>query len=263
MQTDRFFMDPACSPDTWLLWIGPKQYGSVCIHSSSGAIKQLEYRDFDLYGTDVFVRHAAELFSDRAAIQKICVSFRLNDWCWTPTAFTSEKEAVKKWISPFWPDRFGHRWVADGSGPLEATAWVLTPDHIRDQLHHLCQTVEYKHASGFTPSAGTRESSCLQIARLKDECWVSINRSGAFLYGQPHRVESEGDLLYLLSQLVDRFELDWSVLDIHLSGQWESDSKLLDTLHDRTERISFLECPWSFDGPLHWYTPLYDLYTCG
>lgn len=262
MQTDHFFLDPSCSPDTWLLWIGANQYGSVGMDSSSGAIKQLEYRDYDRYEADVFVRHAAELFADRTAIQKIRVAFRLNDWCWTPTAFTSEKEAVQKWISPFWPDRVGHRWVADGSGPSEATAWVLTPDHIRDQLHHVCQKVEYKHASGFTPSAELPESTYIQIIRFQDDYWVSINRSGIFLYGQPHRIESEGDLLYLLSQLVDRFELDGSVFAIQLSGHWNSDSKLLDLLSERTDHISFLESPWSFDRPAHWNTPLYELFKC-
>ena len=262
MPTEPFLMDPNSLPDTWLLWIGSNQYGSLCMDSSTGTIKQLEYRDHDLFCADVFVRHAAELFTDRAAIKTIRVAFRLSDWCWTPTAFTSEKEAVKKWISPCWPDRIGHRWVADGSGPREATAWVLTPDHIRDQLHYLCPTVEYKHATGFIQPTEKTDATLLKIVRVKNECWVSLQKSDRFLYGQPHRIETVGDLLFVLSELTHRFELNWADLSINLSGQWESDSDLLSSLRSRSVQISFGETPWSFAGPAHWFAPLYELLTC-
>jgi hypothetical protein len=262
MQTDKFHLDPACNPNTWLLWIGASQYGSLCMDSSTGIVKQLEYRDHDLYGSDVFVRHAAELFSDRAAIQTIRVAFRLNEWCWTPTAFTSEKEAVQKWIAPFWPDRIGHRWVADGDGLLDATAWVWTPDHIRDQLHHLCNRVEYKHTAGFSHSTQSIDATHVQLVRLQNDCWITLTQANRFLYGQPHRIETEGDLLYVLAGLIDRFSLNWSNIDISLSGQWALESELIAALKKRTERIAYTDSPFSFSEPAHWFTPLYDLYIC-
>ena len=265
MQTRTFQLDPTCSPDSWLLWIGPDQYGSVALHTATGTIKQMEYRSFDAYGTDVFLRHAAEIFADRSAIRQIRVAFRMDAWCWTPTAFTSEVDAIQKWISPFWPEQVGHRWVADGHGPTDATAWVLSPDHIRDQLHHLFSLVEYKHACGLNLPNATAASTSMELIRMRDQCWICIWRQNQFLYGQPHRIETAADLLYTLSMLTNRFTLDWSTLDIRLAGQWSSDSELLGTLQSRSNRIQFRSNPWAnllSDSPAHWFTPLYDLFAC-
>jgi hypothetical protein len=265
MQTENFQLDPACQPNTWLLWIGPGQYGSVALDSSTGRVKQIEYRDFDPYAVDVFVRHAAELFTDRSAIHSIRVCFRLNEWCWTPTAFTTEKDAVQKWITPFWPDRVGHRWVADQAGPADATAWVFTPDHIRDQLHHLCTAVEYRHAAGFMTTRQPSDSAVLEIIKMSDLCWFTLSTSANFRYGQPHLVESEADLIYTLAGLTRRFNLNWNDLDVYLSGQWPLDSSWISSLQDRTPRIHWRNTPWSSlntELPAHWFTPLYDLFEC-
>lgn len=265
MQAEHFQYDPACQPNTWLLWIGPGQYGSAALDASSGRIKQLEYRDYDPYAADVFVRHAAELFTDRSSIHSIRVSFRLHEWCWTPTALTAEKDAVQQWIAPFWPDRIGHRWVADHAGPADATAWVFTPDHIRDQLHHLCTAVEYKHAAGFMTNRGASDAPVLEITNMNDLCWVTVSNSATFLYGQPHRIESAADLLYLLTGLTHRFNLNWADLEVYLSGQWPLDSSLLSMLQHRTHRIQWRNHPWSSLHaalPAHWFTPLYDLFEC-
>jgi hypothetical protein len=264
MSNDNFSYDPSCRPNNLVLCISHDQLGVAAIDLHEKKIKQIEYRPFDLYNSDTFSDLSKEWIVDTNSINRLRVVFLLNDWCWTPTSLTSQREQALEWIKSFWPDRIGHAWIADSTGTADATAWVRVPVHLLDQLKKISSDLTFTHASFFNPRPPS--STCqLSIVRIGSTCCFSVWNEGHFLYGQPHTIESTEDLTFVLSLLREKYSLQLDQMELDLSGQWPLDSEWMDLLQKHFPTIQGRDIHWTgieAGLPPHWFTPLEDIFTC-
>ncbi len=264
--TDRSYtIDPACSPDTWYLWIGPNRLGIVSVDAASETIKQIEYRAFDPYSPQALRTLAKETFGQDGNIPAIIVSFRFDQWAWIPGHAGKSSDVLDKWIRPFFPERLGHTWVDDPKGPADSMAWVEVPTHLVDQLTGLSPNVTFRHAAGFHGAGNVQTGNSLELSRMGNRCWLSLQAGDRFLYGQPHIIEKPDDLLYVLGILFDKFDLRAADTRLSLVGEWEPDAEWLQALRKRFSQIEGRDSLLSSlrsDLPGHWFTPLADLLSC-
>lgn len=258
MKSETLTYNTTAQPNTWLLMIGPDRVGSLAYDSFNRYVSQLAYTAFDLYAPDILPRMAKESFTERAEIRKIRVACLMSEWCWLPTAIVGEKDA-HKWLSEKWPEKPGHEWVADSSGPAEATAWVRVPSHLIIQLNKLSTAVEFSHAAMFRPIAVSNSADKLEIIRMGEWCWFSVWKQGKFHYAQPHLIRTADDLLYLLSILMDEYKLSPDLLEVQLLGEWPLDAEEVSVLRTRFRNLHGSEVDWKNlpgDQPSHWYSPI-------
>ncbi|MFM7672694.1 MAG: hypothetical protein ACKO6Q_08915 [Bacteroidota bacterium] len=254
----------SCQPDTLVLIIGPDRFGSAAIDPFNRYIKEHRYSEHDMYAPDTFRQYAKDVFTERAEIRKIRVGFLLSDWCWLPTDMLPD-EQPHKLLSAHWPQKPGHTWISDNTGPAQATAWVRVPDHLLEQLKSLSATLEFKHAHFFKTDHQSKYPYQLEILRIGDMGWFSIWEKDRFLYGQPHVIAVTDDLLCTLSLLVEKFELPVKKLDVRLTGEWELASDELVALRQRFSNLRSRESNWrnsTSEHPSHWFTPLEDIFSC-
>ena len=262
MAAEMFTLNPSCTPDTWLLWVGMNRFGAAAIDTSSRLVKTIGYHSLDLYQPDQLRSAAAAAFGEQASIRKIMVAFRLDSWCWTPASAGNSPEVIEKWIHPFFPQRVGHSWIADSEGPNGAVGWVEVPGHLLAQLQALSPQVFFRHAAGFKHLSVADHACRLELTRVGDRGWFSIWQNGNFIYGQPHVVETEADLLYVLSMLSEKFDLPTAEMKLTLTGEWEADSEWLSVLRRYFSKIEGRDAGFvlqEIDQPGHWFTPLSDL----
>lgn len=264
MASATLTFNPSCRPDTWILLVGTDRFASAAIDPFNRFLLQAEWADLDPYAPDFFLTRARALFTDRAEIRKIHVCFLLPQWFWTPTSLEADVFAPEG-PAANWPQRSGHSWIADQTGPANATAWVNVPQQILTQLNQLSAPVGFKHASVFCSPARAGQAYRLEILRVGNLCWFSLWAGERFLYGQPHTVTTPEDLLYVLALLSEKFSFRSDRLPIFLTGDWSLEENWLVPLRQRFARLETRDAAWKNlpgDQPAHAFTPLEDIFSC-
>lgn len=265
MSTGSYTLNPSCSPDTCLLWVGPNRIGYASLDATGRSIRTIGYHAFDPYDPDPLREPLLEAFGEGSVIRRVIVALRFDQWVWTPSTSGNSSDALDAWIRPFFPERIGHRWITDTSGPDSSIAWVETPVHLLTKLQSICSHVECRHAVGFVRSNNNDTATQLELTRVGNRCWISLHGTDHFQYGQPHLVEQPDDLLYVLGILFEKYNVQASGVKLSLVGEWEPGDEWLHLLRSRFPHIEGRDNVLSgllTDVPGHWFTPIADLLVC-
>lgn len=125
------------------------------------------------------------------------------------------------------------------------------------QLHQVAACIKNTSAS--------LQEGCLEVDIRHSDIFIMATRNGKLLSAQTFEYSTPEDVLFYLLRICRQFSLSQDDLQLSISGLVDKHSALYKELYQYFINIIFREAGWRLESeyPMHFFTSLNDLATCG